>query len=96
LGEASQASIARFQRSCTFIIDQGMKKTVEVINNMQAAGVIARYAIGGAIGALNYLEAMTTQDIDIFVSLAASKSQLIATFQPIYDYLKSSGYAFKA
>jgi hypothetical protein len=29
-----------------------MKGTLEVINKMQAAGVIGRYAIGGAVGAI--------------------------------------------
>lgn len=28
-----------------------MKETLKVINGMQAAGVIGRYAIGGAVGA---------------------------------------------
>jgi hypothetical protein len=72
-----------------------MKETLEVINKMQTAGIIERYAIGGAVGAINYLEAMSTEDIDIFVSISPPKGKLIASFGQIYDYLKSLGYAFK-
>ena len=44
-----------------------MKATLEVINRMQADGVIGQYAIGGAVGATFYLEPVATLDIDIFV-----------------------------
>lgn len=33
-----------------------LRKTLAVVNEMQAAGVIGRYAIGGAVGATFYLE----------------------------------------
>lgn len=33
-----------------------MNGTLEVINRMQADGIIGRYAIGGAVGATFYLE----------------------------------------
>jgi len=45
-----------------------VKATLQVINEMRAAGVIGRYAIGGAVGATFYLEPAATLDIDIFVS----------------------------
>ena len=37
-----------------------MKATLQVINQMQADGIISRYAIGGAIGATFYLEPTST------------------------------------
>jgi hypothetical protein len=46
-----------------------MKATLRVVNQMQADGVISRYAIGGAIGATFYLEPTSTFDIDVFVAL---------------------------
>jgi hypothetical protein len=73
-----------------------MKRTFEVINKMQADGVIDRYAIGGAIGAIYYLEAVTTEDIDVFISVKPAPGKLLVTFEPIYDYLKSLGYEFRA
>lgn len=37
-----------------------MKATLAVINQMQADGVIGKYAIGGAVGATFYLEPAAT------------------------------------
>ena len=42
---------------CPWLSGIGMKATLEVINRMQADGVIGKYAIGGAVGATFYLEA---------------------------------------
>jgi hypothetical protein len=64
-----------------------MKATLQVINQMQADGVIGQYAIGGAVGATFYLEPSATLDIDIFVSLQASPGSLLLSLQPLYDYL---------
>ena len=67
-----------------------MKATLEIINRMQADGVIGRYAIGGAVGATFYLEPAATLDVDIFVSLPMSGGTLL-TLSPIYDYLTARG-----
>lgn len=67
-----------------------MKETLEIINQMQADGVIGKYAIGGAVGAMLYLEPAATLDVDIFVGLPSSKAGLVS-LSPIYDYLKARG-----
>ena len=69
-----------------------MKGTLEVINQMQAEGVIGRYAIGGAVGATFYLEPSATLDIDIFVALEAPQDSSLVTLAPVYDHLRSRGY----
>jgi len=69
-----------------------MKATLEVINRMQAEGIIRKYAIGGAVGATFYLEPLATLDIDIFVSLKDPHGSPLVTLTPIYDYLTSRGY----
>lgn len=46
------------------IVQKSMKATLQVINRMQAEGVIGEYAIGGAVGATFYLEPSATLDID--------------------------------
>lgn len=66
-------------------------KTLQVINRMQAAGVIGQYAIGGAVGALFYLEPADTADIDIFISFAHPPGEIIS-LAPIYAYLANLGY----
>ena len=44
-----------------------MEKVIQVLNRMQADGVIEKYAIGGGIAAIYYLEPYQTDDIDVFV-----------------------------
>jgi hypothetical protein len=43
----------------------GMKQTLDVINRMEADGIIGRYAIAGAVAAYNYIEPSLTEDLDI-------------------------------
>jgi hypothetical protein len=69
-----------------------MKTTLEVINQMQADGVIGQYAIGGAVGATFYLEPVATLDIDVFVSFQKSAGSSLLTLSPIYDYLTARGF----
>ncbi|HEY1717566.1 MAG TPA: hypothetical protein VGH42_04630 [Verrucomicrobiae bacterium] len=69
-----------------------MKATLQVINQMQADGVISRYAIGGAIGATFYLEPTSTFDIDVFVALGNVPGSSLVSLEPIYRYLQSRGY----
>lgn len=68
-----------------------LKKTLAVINQMQAAGVIPQYAIGGAVGATFYLEPVATLDVDVFVAIHPAPGQLLASLKPIYDYLTTRG-----
>ena len=68
-----------------------MKKTLEVLNRLEQAGVIGRYAIGGAVAATRYIEPIQTYDLDVFVLLPVSSSGLIS-LSPIYDRLREYGY----
>src|SRR5688572_19601702 len=68
-----------------------LKKTLAVINEMQAAGVIGPYAIGGAVGATFYLEPIATLDVDVFVAMKPEPGQMIARPKGIYDYLTARG-----
>jgi len=67
-----------------------MKATLEAINQMQADGVIGKYAIGGAVGATFYLAPAATVDVDVFVAFPAAGSSLLS-LAPIYEYLKARG-----
>ena len=68
-----------------------IKEVITTINQMQADGVIDRYAIGGAVGATFYLEPIATLDVDIFVTFRAEPGSLLVSPQPIFDYLKARG-----
>lgn len=67
-----------------------IRDTITTINELQAAGVIGSYAIGGAVGATFYLEPITTLDVDVFVAFRTEPGQLVS-LRPIYDYLTARG-----
>src|SRR5687767_364274 len=68
-----------------------LKEVITIINQMQSAGIIQNYAIGGAVGATFYLEPVATVDVDIFVSFLPDPGKFIITPKPIFDYLTSRG-----
>ena len=68
-----------------------MKETLKIINQMVKDGVIEEYAIGGAIAAIYYLEPFDTADLDVFVQVNATGSDLMI-LAPIYEYLTEQGY----
>ncbi len=70
-----------------------MEKIFAVLNQMEAEGVIGRYAIGGAVGSIFWLEPITTKDLDVFVMLPVAPGGSLLTLGPIYDYLLARGFA---
>ncbi|MCX6967795.1 MAG: hypothetical protein NTZ46_08480 [Verrucomicrobia bacterium] len=69
----------------------GMEKTFFVLNEMQTANIIGRYAIGGAVAAFFYIEPGTTFDLDVFIAWEPGAGGLL-DFGPIYSYLMARGY----
>jgi len=69
-----------------------VEKIFAVINQMEADGVIGRYAIGGAVGAIFWLEPITTKDVDVFVTLPSAPGGTLLTLGPIYEYLLANGF----
>lgn len=68
-----------------------IQEVIKTINQMQADGVIERYAIGGAVGATFYLEPVATLDVDIFIAFKSEAGHLLVSPQSIFDYLKARG-----
>jgi hypothetical protein len=68
-----------------------IKDTLQVINRMQADGIISQYAIGGAVGATFYIEPSATVDLDVFVEFLNRYESRLVSLSPIYEYLKSRG-----
>jgi hypothetical protein len=67
-----------------------MEKTLQHLNALEVSGLVSRYALGGALAAMFYAEAVVTEDLDAFVLLATPATGLI-TLTPIYDFLKARG-----
>ena len=57
---------------------------------MVSAGVIADYAVFGAVAQMRYTEAVSTMDAEILVGL--SERPGLDILKPIYDYCVSKGY----
>jgi len=68
-----------------------MEKPLNVINQMQAEGLFAKYAIGGGIAALFYIEPIATFVLDIFIILPETSKALVS-LSPLYDWLARKGY----
>src|SRR5438128_1354874 len=58
---------------------------------MKADGIIANYAIGGAVGATFYLEPVSTLDVDIFIEVHTKPGATIISLDPIFSYLRDRG-----
>ena len=69
-----------------------MEKVLQVLNRMQADGVIEKFAIGGGIAAIRYLQAYQTDDIDVFISPVVVGPNGLVSFGRIYSYLEELGY----
>lgn len=68
-----------------------MKRVFQLLNEMVRDVVITNYAIGGAIGAVFYVEPFATQDVDVFVLMETEPSGLVTTI-PGWTYLRDRGY----
>lgn len=72
-----------------------MEKVIEILNRMQADGVLQDFAIGGGIAFIYYSEPYLTKDIDVFISPVIVGSQGLVSFGRIYEYLRELGYQFE-
>lgn len=69
-----------------------MKATLEAINQMQANGVICHYAIGGAVGAVQYSEPATTLEMEVLVILPFDPGSPSVSLTTLHSYLMAHGY----
>ncbi len=69
-----------------------LETTLEVLNEMESAKVISKYAIGGAVAAFFYIEPGTTFDLDVFIAWEPAPGSLLLSNAEIFDYLFKRGY----
>jgi hypothetical protein len=67
-------------------------KAIRVLNQLLDEGVVSKYALGGAFGALFYLEPTNTEDIDVFIHLRPVAGSALVSLKPIFDRLVELGY----
>jgi hypothetical protein len=68
-----------------------VKRTLNVLNELEKEGHYERYTIGGAMGATFYIEPQLTDYLDIFVTLPQTSGGII-TLGPLYEALPARGY----
>ena len=66
-----------------------MEEALRALNQLVTDGVIANYAIGGAMGAAFYISAQQTENLDAFVLLPPEPAELVLT--PVYEALAALG-----
>jgi len=71
-----------------------LRRTIEAVTQLAAKGGVANYAIAGAIAALNYIEPMLTEDLDILISVDGfeKRSSGLLLLGPIEKALADMGY----
>jgi len=67
-----------------------MQEALRALNRLVYDGVIEAYAIGGAVGASFYIDALQTEDIDAFIFFPEPPSGLFL-ITPIYEALSAQG-----
>lgn len=73
----------------------GFAEVFREVEALAAAGIVAEYAIGGAVGATFYLEPIATQDIDVFVALVGDATRPLIDISPILEFLVARGAALQ-
>lgn len=63
-----------------------------VLNELEATGVLDRYAVGGAVAMVFWAEPVATFDLDVFVLLPPDSSSTIVSLEPLYAVLRSRGF----
>jgi hypothetical protein len=70
------------------------EKVIDVLNAMQNANIIEKFAIGGAFAATLHNEPISTIDLDIFFILQEKSDSLILSLDKIYEYSRKNGFTF--
>jgi hypothetical protein len=68
-----------------------MEQTLKALNALERDGFIQRYALGGAVAALFYMDPFETEDLDVFILLAPSVNPLMP-LAPLYEELRRRNF----
>jgi hypothetical protein len=64
----------------------------QILEELVAQGLVDQYAVGGAVAATYFLEPISTQDVDVFIRLAAKPERALLDPTPVFAFLTQSGY----
>ena len=69
-----------------------VRRTLEILNDVETEGVFSRYAIGGAMAATFYTEPVLTFDLDVFILLPSESGGSVISLDALYGALRKRGY----
>jgi hypothetical protein len=71
-----------------------LRKTIEVITTLANQGTIEKYAIAGAVAALNYVQPTLTEDLDVLISVGSFETRRsgLILLAPLHEALARLGY----
>ena len=67
---------------------------LSVLDEMRQAGIIDKYAIGGAFAAILHNEPISTIDLDIFFFFKEKQSSLVLSLDSIYEFATAREFSF--
>jgi hypothetical protein len=67
--------------------------TLKVLNRLKAEGLIADFAIAGAVAAFRHVAASLTDDLDLLVAFASPARTGLPTLDPVFERLARLGYS---
>jgi len=68
------------------------REAIVAVGQLREDGVIAEYAVGGAMAMVFWAEPVATYDLDVFVLLPAASGPLVS-LAPLYQWATRQGYA---
>jgi hypothetical protein len=68
-----------------------IRDVLALLSELERDGIVARYAIGGAVAATRYTSPAATEDVDVFISFADGATSGLDPLRPIYAYLLARG-----
>ena len=74
--------------------DLKLIEVAAVLRDMQRAGVIGDFAVGGATAVAFYAEPIATKDLDIFFLFDPPQDGVLLSLEPIYRYCEGRGFTF--
>ncbi|MEO6050978.1 MAG: hypothetical protein ABIP78_06565 [Pyrinomonadaceae bacterium] len=69
-------------------------EVLSVLNEMRQAGIVDKYAIGGAFASILHNEPISTIDLDVFFFFEEKQSSLVFSLDSIYEFVKVYGFSF--
>lgn len=69
-------------------------EVLSVLDEMRQAGIIDKYAIGGAFAAILHNEPISTIDLDIFFFFKEKQTSLVLSLDSIYEFASARGFSF--